>query len=101
MADCSIGALPAGAAIRRFGSARVAAFGIVVTTLATPAVPFVPHRVAFGAALFAAGALDAIVNVAQNAHGLRVQRLDRRSILNSLHGVWSIGAGLGGLSRSR
>ncbi|GII05661.1 MFS transporter [Planobispora takensis] len=104
LAGYSIGALLAGllagTAIRRFGSARVAAFGIVVTTIMTLAVPFVPHWVAFGGALFAVGALDAIVDVAQNAHGLRVQRLYRRSILNSLHGVWSIGAVLGGLMGS-
>jgi Major Facilitator Superfamily len=35
--------------------------------------------------------------VAQNAHGLRVQRLYGRSILNGLHGIWSIGAVSGGL----
>ncbi|GIH97611.1 MFS transporter [Planobispora siamensis] len=92
--------LLAGAVIRRFGSARVAAFGIVVTTITTMAVPFVPHWIAFGGALFAVGALDAVIDVAQNAHGLRVQRLYRRSILNSLHGVWSIGAVLGGLMGS-
>lgn len=92
--------LLAGTAIRRFGSARVAAFGIVATTLATLAIPFAPHWAVLGAALFAAGALDSVVDVAQNAHGLRVQRLYRRSIVNSLHGVWSIGAALGGLMGS-
>lgn len=89
--------LLAGAAIRRFRSARVAAFGIVIATIVTLAIPFAAHWLAFGAVLFVVGALDAIVDVAQNAHGLRVQRLYRRSILNSLHGVWSIGAVLGGL----
>jgi hypothetical protein len=49
------------------------------------------------AALFVAGALDAVVDVAQNAHGLRVQRAYDRSILNAFHGVWSIGAVAGGL----
>ena len=49
------------------------------------------------AALFFAGAMDAVTDVAQNAHGLRVQRLYQRSIINSLHAVWSIGAVLGGL----
>ncbi|MET8050215.1 MFS transporter [Streptosporangium sp. NPDC005286] len=92
--------LLAGAAIRRFHSARVAAFGIVVTTLATLVIPFAPNWVALGGALFVVGALDAVVDVAQNAHGLRVQRLYRRSILNSLHGVWSIGAVLGGVMGS-
>ena len=41
--------------------------------------------------------MDAVTDVAQNSHGLRVQRLYKRSILNSFHAVWSIGAVLGGL----
>ncbi|MFY1692251.1 MFS transporter [Plantactinospora sp. WMMB782] len=104
IAGYSIGALVAGllagAAIRRFRSARVAAFGIVTTTIATLAIPVAPNWIAFGAVLLVVGALDAIVDVAQNAHGLRVQRRYGRSILNSLHGVWSIGAVLGGLMGS-
>jgi hypothetical protein len=48
-------------------------------------------------ALLVGGALDALVDVAQNAHGLRVQRRYGRSILNSFHALWSIGAVLGGL----
>ncbi|MGA5760523.1 MFS transporter [Nonomuraea bangladeshensis] len=89
--------LLAGVFVRRFGSARVAVFGTVVTTLAILAIPFAPNWIVFGGVLFVVGALDAVVDVAQNAHGLRVQRLYQRSILNSLHGVWSIGAVLGGL----
>jgi MFS family permease len=104
LAGYSIGALLAGllagVAIRRFRSARVAAFGIVLTTMATLAIPVAPNWIVFGGVLFAVGALDAIVDVAQNAHGLRVQRLYGRSILNSLHGVWSIGAVIGGLMGS-
>lgn len=41
--------------------------------------------------------MDSITDVAQNAHALRVQRNYGRSILNSFHAVWSIGAVLGGL----
>ncbi|XTZ17521.1 MFS transporter [Micromonospora echinospora] len=104
LAGYSIGALLAGllagAAIRRFRSAPLAAFGIVVTTVATLAIPAAPNWLALGAVLFVVGALDSVVDVAQNAHGLRVQRRYRRSILNSLHGVWSIGAVLGGLMGS-
>lgn len=48
-------------------------------------------------ALFVAGSLDAIADVAANAQGLRKERRYGRSILNSLHGVWSIGAVVGGL----
>ena len=36
----------------------------------------------------------------RRAHGLRVERLYGRSILNSLHGVWSIGAVVGGVMGS-
>jgi MFS family permease len=89
--------LLAGAAIRRFRSSRVAVYGVLLATVATLAVAVAPNWVTFGAVLFVVGALDAIVDVAQNAHGLRVQRRYRRSIVNSLHGVWSIGAVLGGL----
>ena len=51
-------------------------------------------------ALLLAGALDAVVDVAQNAHGLRVQRAYGRSILNAFHGLWSVGAVTGGLPGS-
>ncbi|WP_262401833.1 MFS transporter [Actinomadura sp. CNU-125] len=90
----------AGAVIRRFRSAPVGAFGIVATTVAPLAVAFAPNWIAFAGALFVVGALDSAVDVAQNAHGLRVQRLYGRSIVNSLHGVWSVGAVLGGLMGS-
>lgn len=55
---------------------------------------------AFAAVAFVAGAIDSIVDVAQNAHGLRVQRIYGRSIVNSFHGVWSIGSVIGGLMGS-
>ncbi|GIF33961.1 MFS transporter [Actinoplanes utahensis] len=90
----------AGAVVRRYRSARVAAFGIVLTTTATLAIPLAPNLTALAGALFLVGAVDSVVDVAQNTHGLRVQRLYGRSIVNSLHGVWSIGAVLGGLMGS-
>jgi len=51
----------------------------------------------FAAALFVAGASDAITDVAQNVNGLRLQRNYGRSIINSLHAVWAVGAIVGGL----
>ncbi|MEU4620562.1 MFS transporter [Actinoplanes sp. NPDC023801] len=92
--------LAAGVVIRRFRSSRTGAFGIILTTAATLAVAVAPNAWTLAAALFVVGCLDSIVDVAQNAHGLRVQRLYSRSIVNSLHGVWSIGAVLGGLMGS-
>ncbi|GAA0807843.1 MFS transporter [Spirilliplanes yamanashiensis] len=99
-----LGALLAGLfaapAIARFRSSRIAALGIVLLALATLLIPVAPGWVALAAVMFVVGALDAVIDVAQNAHGLRVQRLYGRSIVNSFHGVWSIGAVLGGLMGS-
>lgn len=50
----------------------------------------------FMAALFIAGGLDAVTDVGQNGHGLRVQRVLGRPIINSFHAGWSIGAVIGG-----
>ncbi len=63
-----------------------------------------PSPLVLAAALFVAGASDAITDVAQNAHGLRVQRNYGRSIINSFHAVWAVGRGprrLDGCGRDR
>ena len=94
------GALLAGAAaglvVRRLGSARAAVAGTVLTGGGTLVAGLAPSVWAFAGALFLAGAMDAVTDVAQNAHGLRVQRRYRRSIINSFHAIWSIGAVTGG-----
>ncbi|MCU1398325.1 MAG: putative transporter, partial [Acidimicrobiales bacterium] len=95
-----LGGLFAAAAIRRWRSSRVATAGIVLLATAILLIAFASNWLTLAAVLFVAGGLDAIIDVAQNAHGLRVQRLYRRSIVNSFHGVWSIGAVLGGLMGS-
>lgn len=102
----AIAAFPAGAIaagllaavlIRRFGSARIAVIGTVLTSIGLLCAALAPSGVLFAVALFLGGASDAITDVAQNAHGLRVQRRFGRSIINSFHAVWSIGAVLGGV----
>jgi Major Facilitator Superfamily len=78
----------------------VASVGLVLLGITVWTVSVAPNWPALAAAFLVAGALDAVVDVAQNAHGLRVQRLYRRSILNAFHGFWSIGAVAGGLMGS-
>lgn len=101
LAAVPLGALLAGVSsavlIRRFGSGRVASTGLVLMGATLWAVSIAPNWLALAAALLVAGVLDNIIDVAQNAHGLRVQRLYGRSILNAFHGIWSIGAVTGGL----
>ena len=101
LAAVPLGALVAGLSsavlIRRFGSRTVVTAGLVLLCGAVWAVSMAPNWPALAAVFLLVGALDAIVDVAQNAHGLRVQRLYQRSILNAFHGIWSIGAVAGGL----
>ncbi|WP_245982303.1 MFS transporter [Mycetocola tolaasinivorans] len=95
-AGAILAGLAAATIIRRLGSARAAVFGTILTAIGTVLVGFSPSFPLFAAALFFAGAMDSITDVGQNTHGLRVQRRFGRSIINSFHAVWSVGAVLGG-----
>ncbi|NAZ84841.1 MFS transporter [Kineococcus indalonis] len=101
IAAMPLGALLAGLLapvfLQRLGSAKVAALGLVVAAVAVAAVPLASTWTLFAAVMLLVGALDAVVDVAQNAHGFRVQRLYGRSIVNAFHGLWSVGAVVGGL----
>ncbi len=101
LAGMPAGALVAGlfapAVIGRFGSAKVASLGLVGMGAVLVGVPAAGTWAGFAALLFVLGALDSIVDVAQNAHGFRVQRRYGRSIINAFHGLWSAGAVLGGI----
>lgn len=92
-----IAGLSAGALIRRFRSSRVALVSTALGAGGFVAAGVAPSWTLLAAALFLTGAMDSITDVAQNSHGLRVQQRYGRSILNSLHAVWSMGAVLGGL----
>lgn len=101
VAAMPVGAIIAGLTaawfIRRFGSAHVATVGTVVASLFVLGAGVSPTLGLFVAALFMVGASDSIIDVAQNAHGLRVQRRYGTSIINSFHAFWSIGSVTGGL----
>ena len=101
IAAFSGGALVAGPAaaalIRRFHSSRVAVVGTIGISTFVVVAGLATSPLVLAAALFVAGASDSITDVAQNAHGLRVQRSYGRSIINSFHAVWAVGAILGGL----
>lgn len=88
--------LAAAALVRRFGSAHVAVAGTVLTAAGLLLAGLAPALPLLVVALFAAGAMDAFTDVAQNAHGLRVQRRYGRSIINGFHALWSVGAVVGG-----
>lgn len=103
-----LGSLLAGTApapiIRRWGSGRTAVLGsvaiAVMLMLAGVAGGFGGGAlilIAYIVPLMLAGMLDAVTDTAQNAQALDVQRGMGRSILNSMHALWSLGSVVGGL----
>lgn len=99
VAATSLGAILAGLAasrlITRFTSARVAGLGMVVVALALVGAGWARSWFWLAACLLLMGGTDAVVDVAQNAHGLRIQRRWGSSIVTSFHAAWSLGAVLG------
>lgn len=83
--------------IRRFGARLVNGVGSVVLAVVFAAMVHSPTAWLFAAGLFFAGVTDAIVDSAQNVQGVVVEEWRGRSIINSFHALWSLGATLGGL----
>lgn len=92
----------AGSWLRRFGSRTVVSIGTCVMAAgfaaAGSATVMGPGSLwLFAVCLFVAGAADAVVDVAQNAQGLRIQGVYGRPVLSFLHAGWSAGAAVGGV----
>lgn len=88
----------AGWLVSRIGSGRLAVIASVAYGLVLPLIGLAPAWAAFAAAVFVLGLCDGAADVAQNAHGLRVQRSYGRSLINGFHAWWSIGGVVGGVS---
>jgi MFS family permease len=83
--------------IARWGSARVA---VACTLLLVPVLPVLgiaPSWAILALTIAWIGATDSVLDASMNANGLRVQVLYRRSILNGMHGYWSLGTVIGGI----
>lgn len=97
-----LGGLVAGlgtaALMKRLGSGRTAILFQLVASTSHLLVYTSRSWLWLAIALLVASAADAITDIAMNAHGMRVERRYRRSILNSYHGWWSLGAVAGGLA---
>ena len=99
VAAASVGALVAGLAaswlVSRLTSAKVASLGMLVVALALLGAGLARSWLVLAICLLVVGGTVSIVDVAQNAHGLRVQRRWGASIVTSFHASWSLGAVLG------
>lgn len=81
--------------IRRFGARRVAVFGSLIICLAIAALGFAPKIWVVGLFMVLAGAADSVTDAAQNVHAVQVEDYYQKSIMNSLHALWSLGAAVG------
>jgi MFS family permease len=80
----------------RFGSRNVAAWPQILSTAGLLLMANAPHVGWVFVAMIAMSAFDAVTDTAMNYQALRVQEMYKRSIINTFHGWWSVGAVLGG-----
>lgn len=101
VAAAPLGALVAGSVathvIARLGSARAAVLSSAVMAANLVVIGSANAGWWLAVGLFLAGFCDSVGDVANNMHGLRVQRRYGRSIINGFHGIWSVGAVIGGV----
>lgn len=86
----------AGLLIARFGSGRIAAIAGTADMLALAGLGLAPSFAVLAAAYLVMGMFDATMDAAQNAHGVGVERVYGRSILQGFHGAWSAGCMVAG-----
>lgn len=83
--------------LRRWTSARVAVWAQLVQVALTACLLNAPTPAVFAVLIFSMSFTDAFTDIAMNSHGLRVQEEYGRSINNTFHAFWSVGAVAGGL----
>lgn len=89
--------LAAAVIMKRLGSARTAVTFQIIASSSHLLIYVAQSWIWLMLALLLASAADAITDIAMNRHGMRVERRYGRSIMNSYHGWWSLGAVAGGI----
>lgn len=87
----------AGILMRKIGMRNVMAIGTLITAFTLPLLLIVPSYGGMAIALFIFGSGIGMVDVGMNSHGVQVQNLNGRSIMSSLHGLFSVGGLFGSL----
>ena len=82
--------------IRRHTSSTVTVVSAILGLACLSIYGNATHWAVFVLGILLMSALDAFTDISMNSHGLRVQRLHGSSILNGVHGWWSVGAVCGG-----
>ncbi len=84
--------------IARFGPVKVAFWGTILLAAAVASAPWAGVGWVLAVSLFLIGLFDAIVDVAQNVAGIRVEDSSGRKILSSMHALWSLGGVVSGIA---
>jgi MFS family permease len=86
-----IGSLLVGRVAARLGSRRLLVIAASLLSVGLPFIAIVPAAALLLVVLTVLGTLDVFNDVAMNAQGVMVQDRIGRSIMNRLHGMWSLG----------
>jgi hypothetical protein len=93
----SLSTMPfAGGLVARWGGRAATRVLISLWAIALIVIPLAPNRYALMGILLLAGAAAGTADMAMNAEGVAVEKAMRKSIMSSLHGMWSVGGLVGG-----
>jgi MFS family permease len=85
-----------GRIVARWGSKAVATIPMFALAAVLPVIAIAPTPVVLFLALLAVGAIDGVIDVAQNTQAVELQDLRHTSVMSRLHAMWSIGLLSGG-----
>ena len=83
--------------INRFGSRRMLTLGALLYPLMLLPLGMAGNAWLLSAGLFLFGMSGNLCNIAANTQGVNLEHFYARSIMASLHGLWSLGGFLGGV----
>lgn len=96
-----VGSAVVGPAIARLGTRAVMLGAGVLVSLSLAAVGVAENQVVLLAGLAGMMTFDVLVDVAMNMQGSWLSARRQTPVMNRLHGLWSLGAVVGGVSSSR
>ncbi len=81
----------------RFNTRELLMAGGTAQAVSLPLIAFMPGAIALGVLLFMIGMIDLVTDMSMNTQGVMVQERYGRSIMQRLHGGWSLGSFVGTL----
>jgi predicted MFS family arabinose efflux permease len=96
-----VGSAAVGPLVERVGTRRLIIGGGIALVACLPLIGFAVHPVVLLLGLAGLSAIDVLVDVAMNMQGSWLSARRARPVMNRLHGLWSLGTVVGGLSAAR